>query len=145
MKEPDTHECKNKNYDIFDNTGHYVKSFCIVPRGNKYETARKYCWDHEMSLFKPASGLAYLLEYLNKRYPDRNGKGFFFIDSGAEVHPKQCKIVHRMKQKLIIDSTSCKNSGWFICEYELKGIYNEHIYYVVIKLSNGFWLLIYIR
>lgn len=116
-----TAECKDKNANIFDASGNYVKSICLVPRGNKFQVARKYCWDRGMSLFKPNSQLAQqnLISYISMRYPPSASakKGFFFIDSGASLNPTSCKTVNNFGGPVKISDIPCTQSGWFICEY----------------------------
>lgn len=116
-----TAECKDKNINILDVSGKYVKSICLVPRGNKFLVARKYCWSHGMSLFKPNTKIAHqnLISYINRRYPQNGNKkkGFFFIDNGASQNPKLCKTVNNFGNSTRISMIPCNKSGWFICEY----------------------------
>lgn len=106
----------------------------MVPRGNKFETARKYCWSHGMRLFQANTVLAsnYLLNYVKIRYPKPNKDGFLFIDSGANLHPQRCNIVH-YSGTYKIGQTSCTQSGWFICEFATQGMKIQIIKVVVAK------------
>lgn len=121
----DTSECKAKQ-DIYDDAQNYVKSLCLVPRGNRYNVALKYCQKHGMNLYYPDSTAAYngVLGFTRRRYANSKKRGFIFVggsNNGLCSTINNFAGTHQLSLINCSDSLpSKKASGWFFCEYQNK-------------------------
>lgn len=130
FKALNTAECKAKQ-DIYDETASYIKSLCLVPRGNRYKVAEKYCLNHGMKLYTidSTAALKGVLGFVRLRYANAKKRGFSFISGKAG---DMCKTVNNFAGLTMFDvsSINCsdsvpsrKASGWFICEFKNPGSY----------------------
>lgn len=123
--------CANPTTDVYDSTGNYMKTLCLVTQVHNYAGGSDTCKNNKMTLYNadtPEAKKA-LTFFVSKRYPkhDKGVKRLIHING---VKGQMCNSINNMNaaatETYEISYQNCRITGYSFCEFlKFKGYKNS--------------------